>query len=171
VYNNKEPKLSRQGVFYFFKIYQTMKVILLTDVPKIGRKGELKEVSDGFGTNMLIRKGLAALATKEAQDSVAKQQKIHTESKQRSIKKAQENKTELERRTFTVKVKVGEKGQIFGGVHEKDIASAIFQKTKIQLDKSQFDSHKGIKQIGEHTITIKLGQGVSAKTKINLEAL
>ena len=148
-----------------------MKVILLTDVPKIGRKGELKEVSDGFAKNMLIRKGLAALATKETQDKVAKEEKNLTEAKQKAIKKAQEFKSELERRTFTVKVKTGDKGQIFGGVHEKDIAAAIYQKTKMELDKSNIDSHKGIKQLGEHIINIKLGQGVTAKTKINLEAL
>lgn len=148
-----------------------MKVILLADVPKIGRKGELKEVSDGFAKNMLIRKGLAALATKETQDLVAKEEKDKTASKQRAIKKAQEQKSELERRTFTVKVKTGDKGQIFGGVHEKDIAAAIYQKTKIELDKANIDSHKSIKQLGEHTINIKLGQGVTAKTKINLESL
>ena len=148
-----------------------MKVILLTDVPKIGRKGELKEVADGFGKNMLIRKGLATLATKETQDKVAKEAKDQSEAKQRAIKKAQEFKAELERRTFTVKVKTGDKGQIFGGVHEKDIAAAIYQKTKIVLDKFHFDAHKGIKQLGEHTINVKLGQGVIAITKINLEAL
>ena len=148
-----------------------MKVILLTDVPKIGRKGELKEVSDGLGKNMLLPKGLAVLATKEAQDKVAKEEKTHTEAKQKAIKKAQENKSELERRTFTVKVKTGDKGQIFGGVHEKDIAAAIYQKTKIELDKSGIDAHKSIKQLGEHIINIKLGQGVTAKVKINLEAL
>jgi large subunit ribosomal protein L9 len=148
-----------------------MKIVLLSDVPKIGHKGEIKEVSDGFAKNMLIRKGLAILATKEAQDKVAKETKDQSESKQRAIKKAQEFKSELERRVFTVKVKTGDKGQIFGGVHEKDIAAAIYQKTKIELDKAHIDAHKGIKQLGEHIINIKLGQGVTAKTKINLEAL
>lgn len=148
-----------------------MKVVLLKDVPKIGRKGEIKDVSDGFAKNMLIRKGLAVLATKEAQDKVAREQRDHSEAKQRAIKKAQDQKSELERRVFTVKVKTGDKGQIFGGVHEKDIAAAIFQKTKIELDKSGIDAHRGIKQLGEHIINIKLGQGVTARTKINLESL
>jgi large subunit ribosomal protein L9 len=148
-----------------------MKVILLTDVPKIGRKGELKEVSDGFAKNMLIRKNLAILATKEAQAKITKEQANQSETKQKAKTKAEQSKNELERRTFTVKVKVGEKGQIFSGVHEKDIAAAIFQKTKIQLDKNQIDAHKGIKQLGEHVINIKLGQGITAKTKINLEPL
>jgi large subunit ribosomal protein L9 len=148
-----------------------MKVILLTDVPKVGRKGELKNVSDGLGKNMLIKKGLAILATKEAQDKVAKEVKQTEESQLKAHTKFNLQKQELEKRTFTVKVKVGDKGQVFSSIHEKDVADAIFQKTKIQLDKHQFEPLHGIKQLGEHNIIIKLGQGITAKTKINLEAL
>lgn len=148
-----------------------MKVILLTDVAKIGRKGELKEVSDGLARNMLIRKGLAVIATQEAQNKLVKEQKEKSSAKEREISKAAQTKAELERRTFTVKVKTGDKGQVFGGVHEKDIAAAIYQKTKLTVEKSQIDAHKGIKQLGEHTINIKLGSGIIAKTKINLESL
>lgn len=148
-----------------------MKVILLTDVAKIGRKGQLKEVSDGFGKNMLIKKGLAALATKETQDQVAKETKTQEDTKLKARTKAGLQKQELERRTFTVKVKVGDKGQIFSSVHEADLIDPIFQKTKILLEKSQFEPLHGIKKLGEHTITLKLGQGVIATTKINLEAI
>lgn len=148
-----------------------MKIILLTDVPKIGRKGELKEVSDGFGKNMLIRKGLAILATPEAQAKLNKEIKGKTEAQTKARLKAEKQKAELERRTFTVKVKTGDKGQVFGGVNEKDVVAAIFQKTKYEINKTQIESHKGIKQTGEHLISIKLGQGVTAKTKINVESL
>lgn len=148
-----------------------MQIILLTDVPKIGRKGELKNVNDGFAKNMLIKKGLAEVATKETQEQVAKETKNKEDAKLKARTKAGLQKQELEKRTFTVKVKVGDKGQIFSSVHEKDIIGPIFQKTKIQLDKSQFEPLHGIKKLGEYFITIKLGQGVTAKTKINLEAL
>ncbi len=148
-----------------------MKVILLKDVPKIGRSGEIKEVNAGFGTNFLIKKGLAKLATLDAQKQLEKGKKDLSAKKQKELDKIKSNQKELERRTFTVKVKTGDKGQIFGGVHEKDIAQSIFQKTKIQLEKSQIDSHKGIKDLGEHIINIKLGQGITAKTKINIESL
>lgn len=148
-----------------------MKVILTTDVPKIGRKGEIKEVSAGYGTNFLIKKGLAKLATPEATSKLVKQQQELTEKKKRDLAKAEQIKAELEKRVFAVKVKTGDKGQIFGGVHEKDIANSIYQKTKISLDKSHIDAHKGIKQLGEHVVEIKLGQGIIAKAKINLERL
>lgn len=148
-----------------------MKVILLKDVAKVGRKGEIKEVSDGFAKNMLIKKGLALAATKEAEIKVAKVAQEKTEQQKKIESKLKDQKAELEKRTFTVKTKVGDKGQVFGGIHEKDIIQAIFQKTKISLEKSQIEAHKGIKALGEHTITIKLGRGISAQTKINLEAL
>ncbi len=148
-----------------------MKVILLKDVTKVGRAGEIKEVNAGFATNFLINKGLAKLATIDAQKSLERGKRELSDKKQKELDKLTHAKQELERRTFTVKVKTGDKGQIFGGVHEKDVAGAIFQKTKIQLDKSQVGAHKGIKELGEHVIDIKLGQGLVAKTKINIEAL
>ena len=148
-----------------------MKVILIKDVPKIGKQGEIKEVSAGYGTNFLLKRGLAKLATLDAQISLEKGKKELSEKKQRELQKLNKVKEELERRTFTVRVKTGDKGQVFGGVHEKEISQAIFQKTKIQIDKSQIGSHKGIKELGEHVIDIKLGQGILAKTKINVESL
>lgn len=148
-----------------------MKVILLTDVPKVGRRGEIKEISNGLANNMLLPKKLAIVATKEAEAKHASEQKSKTAAKQKAQGKAESNKSELERRTFTVKVKVGDKGQIFSGVHEKDIAAAIFQKTKLQIEKSQFTDHHAIKALGEHTISIKLAPGIIAKTKINIESL
>lgn len=148
-----------------------MKVILLKDVPKVGRSGEIKEVNAGFATNFLIKKGLAKLATIDAQKDLEKGKRELSAKKQKELDKLNDAKKELEKRTFTVKVKTGDKGQIFGGVHEKDIAAAIFQKTKIKLDKSQIGAHKGIKELGKHLIDIKLGQGILAKTNINVESL
>ncbi len=148
-----------------------MKVILLKDVPKIGRAGEIKEVSDGYANNFLIKRGLGKVATAEAQAKLASEQTEKSAKKAREQKKFAEQKNELERRTFTIKVKVGDKGQVFSGVHEKEIIQAIFQKTKITLDKSNIATHSHMKQLGEHMIDIKLGQGVTAKVKINLESL
>ncbi len=148
-----------------------MKVILLKDVPKIGQRGEIKEVSTGYATNFLIKQGLAQPATKEAQAKLASEHRDKTAKQRKLTEQAQRNKTELEKRIFTVKVKTGDKGQLFGGVHEKDIAASIYQKTKIQLDKSQINAHHGIKQLGEHTISIKLAGGLTATTKINLESI
>ncbi|HMQ02206.1 MAG TPA: 50S ribosomal protein L9, partial [Candidatus Doudnabacteria bacterium] len=112
-----------------------MKIILLTDVPKIGRRGEVKEVSAGYAQNFLIKQGLAQAATAAALHKQATEKRDKDSQKSRALEQAQRQKHELEKRIFTIKVKTGEQGQIFGGVHEKDIATAIYQKTKIRLEK------------------------------------
>ncbi len=146
-----------------------MKVILLKDVAKVGRAGEIKEVNNGYANNFLMKNGLAKLATPEAQAKLTKEHKEKSDRLVKETKQFEEWKRELEKRTFAVQVKVGEKGQVFSGVHEKDIIAAIYQKTKIELDRSQVEAHHGIKQLGEHFINIKFGHGVNAKVKINLE--
>ena len=77
---------------------------------------------------------------------------------------------ELEKRTFRLQVKVGDKGQIFGGVHEKEIAKAVNTKLNSSLDKSQFIVPHGLKDLGLHEITVKLGGGLTTKIKVNLES-
>jgi large subunit ribosomal protein L9 len=148
-----------------------MKIILLKDVPKIGRRGEIKEVSEGYAHNFLIKQRLAAPASKDVQSKVAKEQQ---EAAQRALKERQrleQLKTELEKRIFTVKVKVGDKGQIFGGVHEKEILAAVNKKMGLQLEKNQIEEHQHIKQLGEHQVKLKLGGGLHAQIKINIEQL
>jgi len=120
---------------------------------------------------MLIKKGLAKPATKDIQDKVAKESKERTHKQVRLREQIVNNKFELEKRIFTIKIKAGDKGQIYGGVHEKDIIDAIHQKTKIMLQKHQVDAHKTIKERGVHEIKIRLGQGITVITKINIESL
>ncbi len=147
-----------------------MKVILTKDVAKVGKRGEIKDVSDGYAKNLLLAKGLAVIVTSQIQSKLVK------ESKEASAKIARENeklknlKTELEKRTFRLQVKVGDKGQIFGGVHEKEIANAVNAKLNSSLEKSQFVVPHGLKDLGLHEITVKLGGGQTAKIKINLES-
>lgn len=148
-----------------------MKIILLKDVPKIGRKGEIKDVNDGYARNFLIAKKLGAIATAEIQVKIAKEAKEANERTARQASKIEELKRELAKRTFTVHVKVGDKGQIFGGAHEKDIITAINSKMGTDFDKHNIDLKHGLKTLGEHSVTIKLGHGLETQTKIKLEKL
>lgn len=148
-----------------------MKIILLKDTPKIGKQGELKDVSDGYAQNFLIPKGFAATATTQVQQKIQKEQREATEKSQRELKKFQTLKQDLEKRTFTVKIKTGAKGQIFGGVHEKDIADSIGAKIKTILDKRQIIIAEPMRAIGAHTVVVNLGHQIRATVKINIEAL
>lgn len=154
-----------------FSFFTNMKVILLKDVPKVGRRGEIKEVNAGYANNFLIKQGLAQAATGAATAKLNTEKRDKEAQKSKALEQANRQKAELEKRTFTVKVKTGDKGQVFSGVHEKDIAAAIYQKTKIQLGKSQIQVPHGIKQLGIHEVMIRIITGVQAKVKINLESL
>lgn len=148
-----------------------MKVIFLKDVSGQGKKGEVKEVSQGFAQNFLIAKGLAQVATVDLQNRLNKEAKEQEVKKQKQILSAQSLKQDLEKRIFTVKVKVGAKGQIFGSVHEKEIVVVLNSKLGIALEKNQVEIPIPIKTLGEHTVKIKLASGVLASVKINVEAL
>jgi large subunit ribosomal protein L9 len=148
-----------------------MKVILLKDTTKIGKKGDLADVSDGYAQNFLIPKGFAAIATTQIQQKIHKEQRDAQEKSQRDLQKAESLKTDLEKLTFSVKVKVGDKGQIFGGVREKDIADAIKAKMNLDIDKHQLIIDQPLRSAGEHAVTLNLGHQIKARVKINVEAL
>ncbi|MEZ4180669.1 MAG: 50S ribosomal protein L9 [Candidatus Doudnabacteria bacterium] len=145
-----------------------MKVILLKSVPKIGQKGEVKEVSDGYAKNFLINKGLAQLASKATQTKV-KQEVANKQKKQaKDHDKFVKWKQKLESNTIKLSLQTNEQGQAYSGLTQQDLITAITKQLKIDLDKTQIPNIHGIKKHGEHIIQIKLGQGINAKLKINL---
>lgn len=148
-----------------------MKIILLKDVPQLAKKGEMKDVSDGYASNFLIPKGFAVVATGEIQQKLAKEHKESEEKAAREAKKMEVLKHDLEKRTFTLKVKVGDKGQVFGGIHEKDIAGAINEKMNLQFEKNQIELPQPIKALGPAVTIIKLSHHLSASIKLMIEPL
>ncbi len=147
-----------------------MKIILLKDVAGQGRRGEIREVNDGYAKNFLIAKGFAQIATSQIQAKAAKESKEAEVKKLKEVEKLQNLKVDLEKRTFTVKVKVGDKGQIFSGVHEKDIISAMNNKMGLSLEKNQVSLEKPIKELGEHKVKLKLASGIIPIINIHVEA-
>lgn len=147
-----------------------MKVIFLKDVPGQGRKGEIKEVSYGYGQNFLIAKKFAQTASPEIQQKMAKEAREAAEKRDREIIKLNTLKTDLEKRIFAVRMKVGDKGQIFSGVHEKDIIVAINSKMGLALEKNQIELGAIIKGLGMHSAKVKLAQGIVAVIQLNVEA-
>lgn len=151
-------------------ITESMKVIFLKELTGAGKKGEIKEVSDGYAKNFLIAKGFAQVATAEIQSKMAKEAKEAEAKHQKEISQLQSLKADLEKRVFAVKVKVGDKGQIFSGVHEKDVIKVINDVMRTTLDKNQVDLKAVIKQLGQHEVKLRLAGGISASVKINVEA-
>lgn len=146
-----------------------MRVLFIKDLAGYAKKGEIKDAREGYATNYLIPKGFVEIATAEIVAKVDKELKVAQKRKEQQQAKFGVLKTDLEKQTFAVKVKVGDKGQVFGGVHEKDIIKIINGKMKTNLDKNQIDLDHPIKEIGIHTIKVKLGQGIDANVKIEVK--
>ncbi len=146
-----------------------MKIIYIKDQPGGGKKGEIKEVSEGYASNFLIPKGFARVATVDVQAKIAKEQKEAQAKANKEQERVLAHKQDLEKRTFTLNVKVGDKGQIFSGVHDKDIAETINKKMDLNIDRHAVELSKPIKELGEHTVKLKLGAGVTASIKIKID--
>lgn len=143
-----------------------MKVILLQDVKGSGKKGELVNVSDGYGRNYLLPHKLAIEADAKAINEMknaeqAKQYKIETEKKQ-----AQEQATRLNGQVITMIGKAGKGGKLFGSVTSKEIAVELKNKFNIDVDKRKIVLESDIKSFGTYNCEIKLYTGISAKVKI-----
>lgn len=143
-----------------------MKVILKQDVRKIGRKGEIKDVADGYARNFLLAKGLADIATSQIIEKVrqeeAKNKAVALKLKEDMVALAEKISSE----NIVVKAK-GKGGKLFGSVGAKDVVAALAGKGFDVKEKSL--GHIAIKDIGVHKINITLEQGI--KTTISVEVV
>jgi len=147
-----------------------MKVLLIKDVKSLGKAGEIKEVKEGYGRNFLIAKGFAKLATKDVIKEWEEEQKKKEEELKLEIYELNKEKEVLEKLNITVEKKLGANGHLYGAVTKEDIANALKAQSKIEIDKKKIDV-KNIKEVGEHTVDIKLGHGIHAKLKINVKGI
>jgi len=142
-----------------------MKVILLKDVAKLGKKYDVKTVSDGHATNHLIPQGLVAAATTESlkrleaeKIKMAAEQKIHEDLLAKNIK-------DLNDVVLNISAKANPKGHLFAGLHREEIAAELFKQTRLQVSPSFIQLEQPLKAVGEHTVEVKAG-GKSAKFKV-----
>lgn len=147
-----------------------MKVILKQDVRALGKKGDIKEVADGYSQNFLLPKGWAVEATpaniKQLEDQ--KKSQIHRELLDEA--EAKELAAKLDGMTLHFKVKAGEGGRLFGSVTAKDIADQIQKATRFELDKRKLELDEAIKAVGDHPIKIHLYKGITATIHVQVSA-
>ena len=147
-----------------------MKVILLADVKNVGKKGDVKEVADGYGRNFLVRNGLAVEATKKSME-ILNQQKADDRAQQEKLKaEAEELKHKLSKITLTFPVRAGNDGKMFGSISNARICETMKKEYGIQLDKRKFAESAGLSELGLHTVSVELYRGVKADIKVNLVA-
>ncbi|KLO24868.1 50S ribosomal protein L9 [Marinitoga sp. 1155] len=148
-----------------------MKVMLLKDVAKVGKKGEIVKVSDGYGRNYLIPRKLAVEAKEGEIKHVKKIQEIKKEVKQKRKEKNEKLLKQLQERVYKIKIKSGSNGKLFGSITANDIAKLIKESTNIDFDKRWFAEKVNIKEIGLYTLKIKLPEGVKGDIKLKVEPL
>lgn len=145
-----------------------MKVVLLQDVPKLGKKGQLINTADGYARNFLIPKGLAKEATAEVLKQLEKERE-EEKKRQEKIKKESENLLgELHKYVFKIKVKAGETGKLFGALTNTDIAQEISKTLSRDFDKKWIVLDSPIKNLGIYDVTVKLPGNISGKIKIEV---
>lgn len=143
-----------------------MRVILLEDVKKQGKKGQTINVKDGYG-NYLITNNLAVLETKGSKAVLDKQNKDAKDAEDKLISECNNIKDKLAKMTLDFKVKVGKNDQVFGTVSTKQIASELKNKG-IDIDKRKIKIDVPINNLGITEVEIELHKKVIAKVKVHL---
>ena len=144
-----------------------MKIILLKDVKKQGKSGDILEVKDGYG-NFLISKGDAVVATKVSVNILDKENKEREAKELLNIKKCEEIKTKLEKTNISFKVKTGAQDKVFGSISPKQIVEELNNKG-FKIDKTQIKLDTPLSTLGTHVVHIELHKKVIANINIKLE--
>lgn len=145
-----------------------MKVILLQDVKKQGKKDEIINVSDGYARNFLIKNGLAVEATTTSKNRLDKELAIKKKAEDENIKNCQEIAEKLKNIEITIKVKTGEQDKVFGTVSSKQICEEL-KKKGFDIDKKKICINYPIDTLGTHTVKIQLHKKVEGAIKVTLK--
>ncbi|ADJ25944.1 ribosomal protein L9 [Dehalogenimonas lykanthroporepellens BL-DC-9] len=138
-----------------------MKVVLLKDVPTIGKTGQLKDVPDGYARNYLLKNGLAAVASKQA-TSLANAKVEAERNKQAKYEAELEGiARSLEKLVLEIPGKTGSGEKLYGAITSTDIADAISSTSGISVDKRKIILDEPIKQLGTHSVVVKLSKSIA----------
>ena len=144
-----------------------MKVIFIKDLKGQGKKGEIKEVKDGYGTNFLIKNGYAVLANESNLKHFNTQKNKELLEESLYIKECEKIKEQLEKLKINIKVKVGKEDKVFGSVSTKQIVTEL-KKQNFDIDKNKIKITTPLSSLGTHIVAIELHKKVIANLKINL---
>jgi large subunit ribosomal protein L9 len=146
-----------------------MKIILLKDVQKVGKKYDIKDVADGHALNMLIPRGLAMSATPQAVKKVETMKQNDTTDKKIQEDLLAKNLEVIKTLTITLKEKANDKGHLFAGITKEMLATEILKVTRLNIDPAFIKLEKPIKEIGEHKVGIE-AMGKKAEFTVVVEA-
>jgi large subunit ribosomal protein L9 len=146
-----------------------MKVIFLKDVKGKGKKGEVKNVADGYAHNFLLKQGLAVEANQSNVSVLNAQKKKEEKHAAEELADAQKLKTVIDEITVELTAKAGEGGRLFGSITSKQIAEELNKKHKIKVDKRKIELDDAIRSLGYTKVPVKLHQEVTATLNVHVK--
>ena len=144
-----------------------MEVIFIKDLKNQGKKGQIKNVKDGYAENFLIKQGYAVMKTKESLAKLECEQRNKAAQDAENKKQATALKIELDKVVVEFKVKTGEGDKVCGSISVKQIKAEL-QKKNFKIDKSQIEKTNQIASLGFHNVDIKLYPGITATIKVHV---
>lgn len=148
-----------------------MQVILLQDVNKLGKKGDVVKVNDGYARNFILPKKLGLEATDKNLKDLAIQKAEEEKRQQELLDEAKALGAELTKKTVTLKIKGGEGGKTFGSVTAKEIAAGLKDETGIEIDKKKLVLADAIKTAGNFKVGVKLHPKVTVDLNVKVELI
>ncbi|MBI5753819.1 50S ribosomal protein L9 [Candidatus Peregrinibacteria bacterium] len=147
-----------------------MQIVLNKDVPKLGYRGEVVKVREGYFRNFLLPRGLALIATPSFLKLAAVRKEKIVEARKKVVENAKDILSKLKGLKLNLKAKISSKGKLFGAIGEDKIVEAIEKATDLKLDKG-FVKMTHIKTTGSHDVIIHLGPDMEEKVKVTVKAL
>lgn len=147
-----------------------MKVILSDDVDKLGKKGDVVVVADGYARNFLVPKGLALMATKGSLKQAELMQKARAEREERAKEEAAKKVAHLGAAPVYISARAGEGGRLFGSVTSSDVARAILDQLEEDIDRRNVLLEDPIRSLGTHQVEVKLHEQVTALVTVEVIA-
>lgn len=146
-----------------------MKVLLTEDVKKLGKKGEIVEVSDGYAKNYILPQKLGVEATKAIQNEWQVRKGSEANRKEKEKQEALALAKELTGKSVTIRTKAGEGGRLFGSITTKEVAELIHQQLGLEVDKKKLTLNAAVKAIGQYTVSIRLHTEATAEILLKVE--
>lgn len=145
-----------------------MKIILLQDEKKLGKKGDIVEVSEGYARNYILPKKIGAEATAKNMNDLKLKKANDAKVAQEQLDAAKALAAELENRIVTIRIKAGEGGKVFGSVSAKEIAAAVKEQCGIEIDKKKLQLAENLRSFGSYEVGIKLHPQVTGKLTVKV---